>query len=161
MTLPNSRVFTEKEAGLESLKARAQQLKANREMKKLQDVATEFEALLINQMLKSMRKTINKNEMFHGGSAEDMFQALQDTEYSKIIANSEEFGLAESIVDSFKNNLEQPKALSDSKSGQGIGLKKQQDFLLQYGVKRGVLLQTLSLHFFLTFFHPKKVLMRK
>ena len=50
---------------------------------RLVKVAKEFESIIINLMLKSMRKTISKNKLIDGGMGEEVFQSLLDEQYSK------------------------------------------------------------------------------
>ncbi|MFQ5736254.1 MAG: rod-binding protein [Thermodesulfobacteriota bacterium] len=57
--------------------------------KALQD----FEALFINQMLKVMRESVGKSELFHGGSGEDIYSSLFDTELSKLMSRGSGIGL--------------------------------------------------------------------
>ncbi len=64
------------------------------EKSKLLDKAIEdFEAIFINQMLKSMRSTVDESSLFHGGSGEKMYAEMMDTEMSKSIAAGGGIGL--------------------------------------------------------------------
>jgi Rod binding domain-containing protein len=62
---------------------------------KLYSVCVEFESLFIKQMLNSMRKTVEKGEMLHGGYAEEIFEDMLYDEYSVLMAKSSGFGVAE------------------------------------------------------------------
>ncbi|MDP2690710.1 MAG: rod-binding protein [Deltaproteobacteria bacterium] len=65
------------------------------EMKKaLQD----FEAIFINQMLKVMRESVGKGDLFHGGSGEEVYSSLFDMELSKVISGSGGIGLGEMLM---------------------------------------------------------------
>ena len=55
----------------------------NNEKKRLREVSEDFEALMINQMLKEMRKTVQKSELINGGMAEQIFEDMLYDEYSK------------------------------------------------------------------------------
>lgn len=66
--------------------------------KELRRAAAEFESLFINQMLKSMRETIGKSELFHGGNAEDIYASMLDTELSKNMAKAGGIGLADMLL---------------------------------------------------------------
>ena len=44
--------------------------------KELRRAVADFESLFINQMLKSMRETIGKSELFHGGKAEEIYTSM-------------------------------------------------------------------------------------
>lgn len=72
---------------------------------RLKKTAQEFEAMLYQMMFKSMRATIQKNPMFHGGATEDTFQEMTDLETAKAIANARSFGLADAIVRDYKKYI--------------------------------------------------------
>lgn len=69
--------------------------------KELKAAAAEFESLFINQMLKNMRDTVVKSELFHGGNAEEIYTSMLDTELSKSMANSGGIGLADMLLRQF------------------------------------------------------------
>lgn len=70
----------------------------------LREVATEFEALLAKQMLDSMRSTLNsEGDMFYGGMAQDVFEDMLYTEYSRVFAKSGSLGIAELIYSQYQN----------------------------------------------------------
>ncbi len=80
-------------AGMASLRGQAQQKtdKATRE------TATQFEAMFIHEMLKSMRQTIEKNDLT-GSDAEDTFQEMYDRELSQNLAKRNTLGVADMLV---------------------------------------------------------------
>lgn len=80
-------------AGLASLRGQAQQKteKATRES------ATQFEAMFINEMLKTMRQTIEKSDL-SGSDAEDTFQEMYDRELSQQLAKRNTLGVADMLV---------------------------------------------------------------
>jgi len=80
-------------AGMASLRGQAQQKtdKATRE------TATQFEAMFINEMLKSMRQTIEKSDL-NGSDAEDTFQEMYDRELSQQLAKRNTLGVADMLV---------------------------------------------------------------
>ena len=67
------------------------------ELDKLKNVSDEFESLLINEMLKAMKKTINKTGLIDGGMTEDIFGDMLYTEYSKSFSKSKTFGISDMI----------------------------------------------------------------
>ena len=67
------------------------------ELEKLKNVSDEFESLLINEMLKAMRKTVNKTGLIDGGMTEDIFGDMLYTEYSKSFSKSKTFGVSDMI----------------------------------------------------------------
>ena len=80
-------------AGMASLRGQAQQKtdKATRE------TATQFEAMFIHEMLKSMRQTIEKSDL-SGSDAEDTFQEMYDRELSQKLAQRNTLGVADMLV---------------------------------------------------------------
>jgi flagellar protein FlgJ len=80
-------------AGMASLRGQAQRKteKATRES------ATQFEAMFINEMLKTMRQTIEKSDL-SGSDAEDTFQEMYDRELSQQLAKRNTLGVADMLV---------------------------------------------------------------
>jgi Rod binding domain-containing protein len=68
------------------------------------ELSRELESVFINQMLKSMRKTVDKTDMMNGGTGEDIFTEMLDMEYSKSMSNTSGFGLAEQIYRQLSNS---------------------------------------------------------
>ncbi|MCK5684879.1 rod-binding protein [bacterium] len=69
------------------------------ERKRLEEVAKQFEAIVINMMMKAMRKTVQKGKLIDGGMGEDIFEGMLDEQYSKSISENSGFGLARILVD--------------------------------------------------------------
>lgn len=67
--------------------------------RRLMDTCVEMESLLVNQMLKAMRKTVQKNEMFHGGRAEEIFEDMLYDEYSLRLSRTSNLGIAQTMYD--------------------------------------------------------------
>ncbi len=57
-----------------------------KELGKLKKACSDFESIFMNQMLKEMKKTVNKTGLIHGGQAEDIFSDMLDQERSKDMA---------------------------------------------------------------------------
>ncbi|MFA6540342.1 MAG: transglycosylase SLT domain-containing protein [Bacteroidota bacterium] len=64
---------------------------------KLQKAAKEFEAMFVNYMLQSMRKSVDKAESEEDGFGADMMQDMFDQELSKHIAASSNLGFGEML----------------------------------------------------------------
>ena len=80
-------------AGMASLRGQAQ-LKTD---KATRETATQFEAMFIHEMLKSMRQTIEKSDL-SGSDAEDTFQEMYDRELSQKLAQRNTLGVADMLV---------------------------------------------------------------
>jgi len=64
---------------------------------KLMDVCTEMESLFVAKMLKEMRKTVHKNELLHGGFAEEIFEDMLYDKYALDISKKANLGLAHQL----------------------------------------------------------------
>lgn len=68
-----------------------------KDAKKLREAATEFESILVHQLLKVMRNSIQKSGLLGGGTGESVFQDMLDDRYALEITKSARFGLADRI----------------------------------------------------------------
>ena len=64
--------------------------------KELMEVAKKFEALLIHQMLKEMRKTVHKSDLLNSFSLQQ-FESMMDEEIATEMAKHKGIGLADSL----------------------------------------------------------------
>jgi len=65
---------------------------------KLHEAAAEFESLFVKMMLDSMRKNLHKeDELVDGGQAQEIFEDMLYTEYSRKMAKVGDFGIARAI----------------------------------------------------------------
>ena len=65
--------------------------------KRLKDACRDFEAILVNQMLSSMRKTVVKTDLFGSEQEEEYFREMKDLEESKSISRTGSLGVAEML----------------------------------------------------------------
>lgn len=65
---------------------------------KIQQVASEFESMFTQMMLKAMRSTVGENPLIPESFGEKIFTEMLDSEYSKSITKTSNLGLAEMIV---------------------------------------------------------------
>lgn len=80
-------------AGLGALRGKAQQ----KSEKATKETATQFEAMFIQEMLKSMRQTVDKSDLM-GSETEDQFTQMYDRELSMQLARRNTLGVADMIV---------------------------------------------------------------
>lgn len=74
---------------------------ASRDTAAIDDVATQFSALLINMMINSMRETLtNEDAAARSGLQYEFFSDLLFQQYSEVIANSDTLGLNQLISES-------------------------------------------------------------
>jgi soluble lytic murein transglycosylase-like protein len=65
---------------------------------KIQQVASEFESMFTQMMLKAMRSAVGENPLIPESFGEKIFTEMLDSEYSKSITNTSHLGLADMIV---------------------------------------------------------------
>lgn len=63
--------------------------------RKLRKACEEFEAVFTYQLLQSMRRTVEKSDLFHGGTGEEVYESMLDQELSKSMAGAGKGGLAD------------------------------------------------------------------
>ena len=72
---------------------------------KLREAANEFEAIFIQQMLKTMRKTSLESDFIKKSEGEKIFRSMLDEQYAIISAKSGSLGLGEMIFQQLRSNL--------------------------------------------------------
>ncbi|NLD38852.1 MAG: peptidoglycan DD-metalloendopeptidase family protein [Desulfatiglans sp.] len=70
---------------------------------KLKKACIDFEALFTYEMLKSMRKSIEKCDLFHGGQAEEIYESMLDQELSQNMAGKGSNSISETLYNQLKN----------------------------------------------------------
>lgn len=65
------------------------------EDQKLRKTCKEFESVFTYQLLRSMRRTVEKCDLFHGGSGEEVYESLLDQELAKSMSSGSDRGLAD------------------------------------------------------------------
>lgn len=69
----------------------------NSEDLSLRKQCSEFESFLYNFMLKTMRSTVPEDDLFSGGNAEKIYQSMLDQEYSQMMSEKINSGLADAL----------------------------------------------------------------
>ena len=72
--------------------------RADMEMARMRETATNFEAMFLGQMLQPMFQGIETNGMFGGGHAEKVWRGLLVDEMGKEIAKSGGIGIADAVM---------------------------------------------------------------
>lgn len=80
----------------------------------LRKAVADFEALFINQMLKTMRETVNKGDLFNGGNGEEIYTSLLDAELSRVMAQAGGIGLGDILLRDFDFTSAEPLPLDKS-----------------------------------------------
>lgn len=87
---------------------------------RLREVAAEFEAIFIKQMLSAMRETLQEeNRLVDTGLSGDIFEDMLYDKYAEQMAKTSGFGLAEMIVQQFEGIGPSPATAAARYSGSG------------------------------------------
>ncbi len=73
---------------------------------KLDKAASEFESLFIYQMLKTMRESSMKEDLFSGGKGEEIYTSMLDQEMSVVMSEGEGIGLKKALLEQLLSNLD-------------------------------------------------------
>jgi peptidoglycan hydrolase FlgJ len=87
------------------------QQQRNKELKK---ACQDFESVFTYELLKSMRKTIDKCDLFHGGEGEEIYESLLDQELSKSMSGYGSNSLSELLYQQLS------RIDSSSQAGQAV-----------------------------------------
>ena len=74
----------------------------------LKKVANQFESIFVNQVLKQARQG-KIAEGILNSEAEETFNSLIDQEYSKVLSEKSNFGIAEALYDQFKKHVREKR----------------------------------------------------
>ena len=77
---------------------------SDNKLDELKKVANQFESIFVNQVLKQARQG-KIAEGILNSEAEETFNSLIDQEYSKVLSEKSNFGIAEALYDQFKNHV--------------------------------------------------------
>ena len=64
---------------------------------KLRESCKDFEAIILKQMLTTMRKSVPKSGLFNNSFADDIYQSMSDDELSKNLAQKKGMGLGDAL----------------------------------------------------------------
>lgn len=73
--------------------------------KKLMDACVEMESLFVKQMFNTMRKTVEKGPMLHGGDAEEIFEDMLYDEYCLDVSKKSNLGIATMLYEQMSNYI--------------------------------------------------------
>ena len=78
---------------------------SNNKNKELKDVAEQFEAIFVHQMLKQARQGKLAEGIF-SSEAQDTFNNMLDIEYSQILSKKNNFGIADALINQFQAHVQ-------------------------------------------------------
>lgn len=108
---PNT-AFALMQAAQEQSNQAADKIKSAAQEKNAQfdEVAQDFEAMFITEMMKPMFENVKPNELTGGGKGEEIFQGLMLQEYGKMMAQTGQLGIAEQVKEELIRLQEQSNA---------------------------------------------------
>lgn len=68
-----------------------------KDSERLKQACEDFESIFVDFMLKQMRQTVPQNDLFGGGSAEQLYTSMMDSELAKSISHQRGLGLADQM----------------------------------------------------------------
>ena len=77
-------------------------IKDTKDDAKLKESCKQFESVFMGFMLKAMRKTVEKNDLFGSDKSEEVFQDMQDTQMCDSATKSQSIGLADMLYKQLK-----------------------------------------------------------
>jgi flagellar protein FlgJ len=77
----------------------------NKKADELKDVAEQFEAIFVHQMLKQARQSKLADGIFNS-EAQDTFNNMLDIEYSQVLSKQNNFGIAKALINQFQPHLQ-------------------------------------------------------
>lgn len=80
-----------------ALEAKQKEAISDKNMEKYDAVAKDFEAMFMTEMLKPMFAELKPNETFGGGKGEEIFSGMMLQEYGKMMAETGQIGIADSV----------------------------------------------------------------
>lgn len=103
-------------SGLKSRGAAVEQIRENRttatandkEQAGLQKACRDFEAIFIQQMLKEMRESIPKDDLFGGDKGEETFKGMLDETLAQKLSEGGGLGLADMLYRTFSERTAPP-----------------------------------------------------
>jgi flagellar protein FlgJ len=75
----------------------------SRKDESLQKACKDFESVFTHELLKSMRKTVEKCDLFHGGQGEEVYESLLDMELSKSMSDGGANSIAAQLYEQLKS----------------------------------------------------------
>lgn len=89
------------------------------ERERLVRTAQELEAVVITQLMESMRGSVPESGLFEKSAADDIFRSMLDGELARTVAEKSPFGLADAIVARFQDQVQNDAPSAETKSDAG------------------------------------------
>ena len=90
-----------------------------RQEAKLRQACQDFEAVFLNHLLKSMRKTVVKSDLFGSSKEEEFFQEMMDYEVSRSIAKRQSMGIADMLYKQLRGDMLRQNDIQEKRGENG------------------------------------------
>jgi len=87
------------------------------EAQRLRRVAQELEAVVLTQLLSTMRSTVTETDVFGKAPGHDVFRQLLDGELARETAKQSPFGLADAVVAELEKSVKAAAAAAEETDG--------------------------------------------
>jgi peptidoglycan hydrolase FlgJ len=84
-------------SSMEGINQLENKTKNAKDVEKVKKLASDFESMFMEQMLKSMRSSVQKSGLIDGGNAEDIYTSMLDSEYAKAMGGKGSNGIADMV----------------------------------------------------------------
>ena len=91
----------------------------SRQEAKLREACQYLEAVFLNHLLKSMRKTITKSDLFGSSKEEEFFQEMMDYEVARSISEKNSMGIADMLYKQLRGDMLGQNAAQKERGEQG------------------------------------------
>ena len=75
------------------------------DQRRLRKACVEFESMLLYEIVKGMRRTISKCDLFHGGHAEETYEQLLDQELCRSLSGQRGLGIADTLYQQLRSKV--------------------------------------------------------
>ncbi len=90
---------------------------ARGEDKRLRDACKQFEGIFLGMLLKSMRKTVTKVDLFGSSREEEFFREMLDNELCEHAAGAQSLGIADMLYKQLSSSLKPNDTGNELKRG--------------------------------------------
>lgn len=92
-----------------SAKTNTKEGRKERDLERLKNACSEFEAIYINEMLKTARKTIPDDGLFQKDNATKMYEEMMDMERARAMSHNSSLGIASAMYDQMSHLITDKK----------------------------------------------------
>jgi len=83
--------------------------KKTKDLASIRESSRQFEALLLNEMLKAMRKSVPDGGLFEKSNATEIFRDMLDTETTKAASRGKGLGIGEAMYKQLAKTIQKKK----------------------------------------------------